>query len=342
MNYADAERAIWQAMFDDHDLYCHQPWCVASEQLTPATSFLDLDGEPKGWACSTCTSAWQAANHRQIKVTPITDRMRAQWWATLSQRVVDGLNPQDQALLADLIAAHRGGSALPPHEPPARESAPPQPDLDPPRPLSLRAKILWWAIPAAVLALGITMVNLASMLTNQDIAAMTPPHWAALKGWGIAFIVISSLVLAGVAIATLISYSAVPSGGHDRASQQPRRVTDTASYWAAQAAPMTRQSVPVNDLVTAAALVGGEIFWHRQIRERQARVRDSALGVAPLNNAHAGMMRTTAMLGQLAAQRQAQWDARRQFQPDPMQAPFTGTPVSDIHGNVRYRKKPWP
>jgi hypothetical protein len=30
------------------------------------------------------------------------------------------------------------------------------------------------------------------------------------------------------------------------------------------------------------------------------------------------------------------------FQPDPTQAPFTGTPVSDIYGNVTYRKKPWP
>ena len=35
---------------------------------------------------------------------------------------------------------------------------------------------------------------------------------------------------------------------------------------------------------------------------------------------------------------QARWDAQHQFQPDPTQPPFTGTPVSDIHGKVTYRQ----
>jgi hypothetical protein len=72
---------------------------------------------------------------------------------------------------------------------------------------------------------------------------------------------------------------------------------------------------------------------HQHYKESQARLRDSALGVAPLNNVHGGMKHATAIL----AQRQ---QAQRQQQPAPT-LPFggAGTPHSEIYGNVTYGRR---
>jgi hypothetical protein len=144
--------------------------------------------------------------------------------------------------------------------------------------------------------------------------------------------------LAFIAIPFIIGFIAIIGlavSGAVKETQQAR--TSIAS-----AAQGYRQGIPVSQLAVPAALVGAEVLWHEQIKRHQRKLADSALGVAPLNQVHAGMKHAQRILQQQAAQRQAQWDARRQFQPDPIQAPFTGTPVSDIYGNVGYRKRPWP
>jgi hypothetical protein len=51
-------------------------------------------------------------------------------------------------------------------------------------------------------------------------------------------------------------------------------------------------------LAVRPAVVGGGILLHHQFRKHQATLRDSALGLAPLNNVHAGMKRATSILQQ--------------------------------------------
>jgi hypothetical protein len=72
-----------------------------------------------------------------------------------------------------------------------------------------------------------------------------------------------------------------------------------------------QRGIPVGQLATTAALVGAEVLWHHQIHQHQARVRDSARGVAPLNNVHAGMKHATAILQQKAAAQQQQAQQQR-------------------------------
>ena len=177
------------------------------------------------------------------------------------------------------------------------------------------------------------MVSIASAEWSNYVNGSqsgSPPDVGALKGWGIFFIV-APLVPVGLALILLILIGPIALA-NEHTNKQMRQAWEAGQ----------RQGMPVNDLITAGALTGAALLWHHRIREHQAHVAASAMGQAPLNDVHAGMKHAQGILQQQAAQRQAQWDARRQFQPDPMQAPDTGTPVSDIHGNVTHRKKPWP
>jgi hypothetical protein len=193
-----------------------------------------------------------------------------------------------------------------------------------PEPAPARKKA-WWilGLSAASIIFGIALIIWGNHRAAETWQSSTP--WVI---WGIFFILLPFLAGAFWVVIQVIKMG----------------VEDAQRYraWKAGLSPEDRRAVEIAE--TAAIWAGAAVHhkMHEHHKATQARLRDSAQGIAPLNGAHAGAMRTTALLGQLRQQRQAQWDAQRQFQPDPMRAPFTGTPVSDIHGNVTYRKKPLP
>ena len=200
--------------------------------------------------------------------------------------------------------------------------------------MSRKAKILWWTIPSGVLALGITMTSIANAIFSNYVNGSqdgAPPDVGALKGFGIFFIVVSSLVLLVMTIGWMVSEATSLPAGQFRVPRQPRTVSQPTMSQSYQ------HGIPESQLATTAAVVGGEILLHHQIRKHQARVRDSALGIAPLNNVHAGMKHATAIL----AQQKQQYQQQQQCQPDSLQPPFTSTPMSDIYGNATYRPRPW-
>jgi hypothetical protein len=302
---------ILDRIYADRVIYCVQPWCARASKLTRAQLFIGLNGQPRMPACCDCAAALQSAEPQPIELWYIDDDLRAQWWAAIDGAIGGGTPPQT--------------------EPPAPAAVP---DPEP----AGRKRIPWgaWIAGACALAsliLGIVMVSIASAEWSNYVNGSqsgSPPDVGALKGWGIFFIV-APLVPVGLALILLILIGPIALA-NEHINKQMRKAWEAGQ----------RQGMPVNDLITAGALTGAALLWHHRIREHQAHVAASAMGQAPLNDVHAGMKHTQGILQQQAAQRQAQWDARQQFQPDPIQAPFSGTPVSDIYGNVRYRKRPWP
>ena len=267
-------RHIWL----DQAIYCRVHWCETQGRLTSADQRLNAIGGLWYPACADCIARYDPA---QVEVAPMSEANTA--W---------------ELEMAGEYFASKHWSA--------------------PGPLvSRRAKILWWAIPAGVLTLGITMTAIASNAISRYNWAMQswehnlpsyPSYATVLKGFGIFFIVVSALALAGVLTAYLISEATSVPAGQFRVPRQPW----AASQLTAPVAQGYQLGIPVGQLATTAALVGAEVIWRQKIRASQARARDSALGIAPLNNVHAGMMRTTAMLQQRAAdQRQQQAQQQR-------------------------------
>jgi hypothetical protein len=205
----------------------------------------------------------------------------------------------------------------------------------PRKPVSRRARIIGLSTLGG-LTLGTVMVTIAGKaISDFDLASQTwehnppahPSYADALQRWGIFFIV--------VAILTGVIWLCVEVARQNPAKPKPAQAAP--SYRGVPAAQGYQQGIPVGQLAATAAVVGGEILWHRQIREHQARVRDSALGDAPLNNVHAGIKHATAIL----VQQKQQYQQQQQCQPDSLQPPFTSTSVSDIYGNATYRPRPW-
>jgi hypothetical protein len=86
----------------------------------------------------------------------------------------------------------------------------------------------------------------------------------------------------------------------------------------------------VGQLATTAALVGVEVLWHHQIREHQARVRESALGIAPLNDVHAGMKHATGILASMSQQ-----PPQPQVSLAPLKPPTAGSPAPPNRSFIR-------
>jgi hypothetical protein len=197
-----------------------------------------------------------------------------------------------------------------PQPPPAAATAP-----EPARkPVSTGA---WWAIGTLTLVsfiLGGFLIWYGGLISNSGGQGHGP------EAWGYLFVFLPFLA----AIITVICWAA--------AGTTKMVVEDAQRYksWKAGLSPEDPSKVWWAE---TAAMWAGAAAVHHQMHERRARTAASAMGQAPLNNVHAGMKHATAIL----AQRQ-----QRQYQPDSLQPPFTSTPVSDIHGNVTYRKNPWP
>jgi hypothetical protein len=265
-------RHIWR----DEVVYCRMRWCGEGGRLTPADQRLNAIGGLWYTACADCIAKFDPA---QVEVAPMSEA--------------------DTAWELEMIDKYRNEH---------KSWTKPKP------PMSRRAKILWWTVPAAVLALGITMVSIGHMLWdayytaddrwfNHQGSGGVLPDTAGWTGWGTFFIVVSSLVLAGVFIAWLVSEATSVPAGHFRVPKAPRQQYSAGSYQQGSSVPWYQNP----DVVNAMLLGGVVVAAHEATRRHQARLRDSALGIAPLNNTAAGM-------------RQAYRIQQRQGTTDPQQA----------------------
>lgn len=137
-----------------------------------------------------------------------------------------------------------------------------------------RARILWAAIPGAVLAASIAMVSIGhAMVSTWDQADLnnyvnnrvvdigSRPDVSGLMNWGVSLIVISGLVLAGVFLTWMISVSRRLPAGTFRVPRRPAM--------ASQPAASGSWSVPVGDIALWGAWGLAEVERHR--RKERAR-----------------------------------------------------------------------
>ena len=212
-------------------------------------------------------------------------------------------------------AAIDGAIGSPPSQPPPPPAAAPAPE--PARqPASTGA---WWAVGTLALVsfiLGGFLIWYGGQVSNSGGQGHGP------EAWGYFFVFLPFLAAIIAAVGCVIAGTA------------KMVVEDERKYkvWKAGLSPEDQSKVWWAETATMWAAWGAV---HHHMHERQSRAAASAMGQAPFNNVHAGMKRTTEYLNN-------RWRESQQQQPDPLRPPFTGTPVSDIYGNVTYRKKPWP
>ena len=148
----------------------------------------------------------------------------------------------------------------------------------------------FWVVVGILLAMliaGIALIGHGNALNQAG------SDGAAFVVWGVFFVLPSGVILVVLGLIGLLAAGMKIDKAEKRRAQECRQAAP-----AQHAAPYSQQGIPAGQLATTAALVGTEVLWHHQIREHQARVRDSALGIAPLNNVHAGMKHATAILQQ--------------------------------------------
>jgi hypothetical protein len=285
----DADDRVCRRMYHDQAVYC-RGWCRLNEQPALAGTCLSNNGG-KTWipVCSACAHRWQNAES-QAETRPVNDDYKNKLLA-----------------IFDEIYANEPAVATMPAVTTAS------------KPVSLGARMVTGSSMLLSFIIGGMLAAEGQSLDAANPAGpLSTPAGAGWTDGGISFILLA--VLIGLAWLSI-----------EISRQSPRKPRPAQTVPSSQKAGVSQgyqQGIPVGQLATTAALVGAEVLWHHQIREHQARVRDSALGVAPLNNVHAGIKHATAIL----AQRQ---QAQRQQQPAPT-LPFggAGTPHSDIYGNV--------
>jgi hypothetical protein len=159
----------------------------------------------------------------------------------------------------------------------------------PREPVSRRARIVTASCALVVLVLGIMLANHGGSLdADNPTGALGTPAGVGWTGGGIFFILLAALI----GLAWL---------GVEISRQNPRKPRPAQAMPSSQSMAVSQeyqQGIPVGQIAASAAVVGAEVLWHHKIREHQARVRDSALGIAPLNNVHAGMKHATSILQQ--------------------------------------------
>ena len=143
--------------------------------------------------------------------------------------------------------------------------------------------------------LGIALISAGNHLSAQDLYYSVAP-WAC---WGTLFLLLPLLVLAARVIAAL---------GRALAAERRRY-----QAWKASLTPEQRAAVELAELAAlgAAAYAG----W-RRTRDTDARLTESVMGRAPLNNVQAGQMATSArLMARSQAAAQQPWPTSQPQQP---------------------------
>lgn len=194
--FTAADDAVLRHIWIDQAVYCRIRWCEEAGRLTPADERLNVMGGAWYPACAKCIGKFDPS---QVEVAPMSAENTA--W--------------ELEMAGEYCTKTRGL-------------------VKPGPPISRKAKILWWAIPSGVLTLGITMVSLANKINNDYTVASdnwvsshgttslgAVPSTGALTGFGIFFIVVSSLALAGVVITWMVcECTSVPAGSACRVGRR--------------------------------------------------------------------------------------------------------------------------
>jgi len=283
-------RRIWL----DRVIYCRLHWCEMQGRLTPADQRLNVIGGLWFPACAECVSKFDPS---EVEAAPLSE--------------------EDTAWELEMVDKYAQKQRWKEPRPPMRRET----------------KILWWTIPAGVLALGITMVCLAGKIDSDYIAAddrwlnshgafhLGPvPDTSDLRGWGIFFIVVSSLVLAGVFIAYVISEAtSVPAGQF----HVPRQA-ETASQSTASAP----RGVAVSDITTTAALWSA---WGYAEHQRRKHHREAIAGI----QAGSAAYRAEQDRRQQQATQEAILGQLQQLNAGPDPFTNTGAALDKWHGRIR-------
>jgi hypothetical protein len=263
------DEAILHRSHEDHVIYCREWWCIVDKRLTPAEVITNDGGSHWKPACASCASQRQAdINGPRIQVAALDEGRKAQYWAMLD--AAKPAAPAQGNQLREWTAEEKAQAAAGGQPPAGSHGA-------------------GWVIGLSLLGSFILGVILAIAGWRQTLAddTATPPELM----WGAFFIALPFLV--GF-IALLVSIAK----GIAEESRQTRQQYSQGGVSYQQGGSVRWYQNP--DVVNAALVGGAAVAAHEAQKARQRRVVDSALGIAPLNNVHAGMKRTTYMLGRPA------------------------------------------